>query len=145
MILLAKRCERTVFVNKGHTPAQKLGLRYENKVVKQLVKQFGPAMVEHNPWYNYQDETGFHACCPDIIIWSKIPIILEVKYTLTPEARGKLQKLYGPVVLFSTNSIPAVRTCIIVKHLGNVPQFLPPPHLVQWLERGWIDVPGIDW
>jgi hypothetical protein len=143
VILLAKRCERQVFPpSRGITPAQKLGLRYERKVFKQLTLQFGAANVEHNPWYNYEDETGFHACCPDIIIWDRIPVILEVKYTLCPEAKEKLQKLYAPVVLLSLKGI-AVRTCIITKNLGGMPQFLPPPYLIQWLGRGPIEIPGL--
>jgi hypothetical protein len=143
MILLAKRCERPVFPpSRGFTSAQKLGLRYERKVFKRLIKQFGQAIVEHNPWYSYEDdETGFHACSPDIVVWGNIPTIIEVKYTYTPEAVDKLQKIYGPAIFLATVGIPAVRTAVICKHCRSIPP-TPPPYFIQWLGKGPIEMPG---
>jgi predicted AAA+ superfamily ATPase len=142
VILLAKRCERRVFINKGHTPAQKLGLRYENKVVKQLIKEFGPAMVEHNPWYNYQDETGFHACCPDILIHKpNLIFIIEVKYTMTPEAVRKLYEVYRPVIYLATNI--KTRPIIIIKNALRGFTY-DGALVIQWLGMGPIEIPGLE-
>lgn len=143
MILLAKRCVRPMFPpGSGRTPAQKLGLRYERKVVKQLTKQFGAGFVEYNPWYNYQDETGFHACSPDVLLHTFRKIfVIEIKYTLTPESFTKISQIYQTVVSIANASY--TWPVIIYKNYREGVSGLNSIPTVQWLGRGLIEIPGL--
>ena len=98
----AKRTtERFTKSRPSSTAAQK-GLAYERKVFKQLNQLFVEnyfSFIEHNPWFEYEDFYGHHICSPDFILHQKDQlIIVEVKLTWVPEARGKLESLYQPVI-----------------------------------------------
>ena len=87
---------------KRMTPSQAAGIRFEKKKVQPrldvLAKSLG-AKVEHNPWFQYNDENGPHACSPDsIFIFEDSVIVIEIKVTWIPVAISKLRNLYLPVV-----------------------------------------------
>lgn len=82
------------------TAGQNLGLRYENRLFTAL-RKLNVGVVEHNPWFEYEDSAHQHGiCCPDFLIRVSDlgPIIIECKYTFTPQAFTKLTGLYVPVV-----------------------------------------------
>ena len=86
---------------KRMTPSQAAGIRFERKVgtrLEILAKSLG-GMLEKNPWFQYNDENGPHACSPDFIfLFDGTVIVIEVKVTWIPIAISKLKNLYLPVV-----------------------------------------------
>lgn len=99
----ASRAPRAVHRARASNAVAALGLRYEKRVKLQLehhVKSGRFYKLEHNPWFNYQDPSGFHACCPDFLLWpnQECVVVVEVKYTWVPIAAHKLRELYLPVV-----------------------------------------------
>lgn len=118
--LSAKRAMRDMRVPKGTSIAQKAGLRYENRVRKQLgihVTAGRFCSLEHNPWFTFSDPFGSGACCPDFLLWpsENQVIIVEVKLTWVFSAVRKSVELYKPVVerALGVQSIPL----IIVRNL----------------------------
>jgi hypothetical protein len=109
----ARRCPPK-YTPKASSAMAKLGLSYERKIVRDLMRSVW--LVEHNPWFEFQDELGVSTCCPDIILTadSKI-IVIEVKLTWVPEAIEKLRGLYCPVVEYALAA--EVFPLIIVKNL----------------------------
>lgn len=103
------------------TPAQRLGIQYENKVkraLQSMASQIGDSHVEENPFFRFRDSIGVGICSPDAIFWvgDLFAIIVEVKYTWTPLAQIKLTRLYYQVV----NHILApriLRTLVVCKNL----------------------------
>ena len=101
---------------KGHTAAQKEGLRYERKVGKALEQALGPANVVHNPWFTFEDAAGQAYCCPDFIVtigWAIL--VVEVKLSYVDEAILKLRKLYCPVVSFAFGEL--VQPLVVCRYL----------------------------
>lgn len=98
----AGRATREFPVPKASNAASKLGLRYENRVAKELLRheQRGNfTRVEHNPWFTFSDIYGTANCCPDFLLWSEAGLtIVEVKLTWVEVAIHKLNDLYTPVV-----------------------------------------------
>jgi hypothetical protein len=123
--LVAKRAAVPMFVNKGNSLATKNGLRYENRVWKQLkyhVELKHVSKVEHNPWFIFSDVYGSSSCCPDFLIWlGDHVIITEVKLTWVETAAPKLTELYRPVIKEALQV--DVSPLIIVK---NLTPFSPP-------------------
>ena len=108
--LQAGRVTREVWGKaKGTSPAAKQGLRYENRVAKQLAlhivaKHF--LRLEHNPWFTFSDQFGTANCSPDFLLHAedgKI-IIVEVKLTWVEVAAHKLNDLYCPVISAALNT-----------------------------------------
>lgn len=102
--LRAARAIREVWGKaKGSNPAAKQGLRYENRVAKQLAQHVAAKHfreVEHNPWFTFSDQFGTSNCSPDFLLHTddgKI-IIVEVKLTWVEVAAHKLNDLYCPVI-----------------------------------------------
>jgi len=73
--------------------AKSYGIRYERAVAKAL-----PG-VPHGQWFEFEDANGLGMCQPDFLtLRAGVVVILECKYTWTPEAEDQLLDLYGPVV-----------------------------------------------
>jgi hypothetical protein len=102
--LQAGRATREIWAKgKGSNPAAKLGLRYENRVEKQLawhVTQKRFKRLEHNPWFTFSDQFGTANCSPDFLLHTEDGniIIVEVKLTWVEVAIHKLMDLYQPVI-----------------------------------------------
>jgi len=109
MIKHAQRCEKISFP-RSTSPRTLAGLRYERQVIKALKKQFPD--LEHNPWFEYFGE-GYDStkvCSPDALLFYKDNndvIVVEIKYTYTPQALEKLTALYCPVVALATGRSPS--------------------------------------
>lgn len=83
---------------RGRTPAQKNGIRYERKVLKELSDRFGTSFRPAQ-WMRFEDETGERWCQPDgILLRPEGATIFEVKYTFISDAYYQLRQLYSPVV-----------------------------------------------
>jgi hypothetical protein len=102
--LQAGRALRVVWGKaKGTSPAAKLGLRYENRVAKQLERlrvEGRFKVLEHNPWFTFSDQFGTANCSPDFLLHAedgKI-VVVEVKLTWVEVAVHKLNDLYCPVI-----------------------------------------------
>jgi len=108
-------------IPKALTPAQKLGLQYERRVVKTMRAQ--GLDIEHNPWFRYRREGVTGYAVPDVLIHLPgLIVVAEIKLTYTPEALTKLQDLYCPIArsLFALDARPLV----IVKNLtADVPSY----------------------
>ena len=91
---------------KGSNQASKLGLRYENRVYRQLTKledRFNK--ITHNPWFEFEDINGPGVCSPDIVMMmGNLGIIVEVKLSWVEIALRKLNDLYVPVVSAALNA-----------------------------------------
>jgi len=135
---------------KPQTLQQKLGIRYEKKVVRALGATKGISL-EHNPWYEYltvEGSTGW--CIPDALIQvNDLNIVLEIKLTYTPEALEKLRNLYCPVVSLALgeaalplviirNALPGIKACLDLTEA----LYCPDP-ICQWLGRGPLTFPDI--
>lgn len=83
---------------KGKTAAQKLGIRYERKVLRALQAEWGEAFLA-SPWFKYEDASGLHWCQPDgVLKREKSATIFEVKARFSSDGWYQLRKLYAPVV-----------------------------------------------
>lgn len=83
------------------TPSQAAGIRFEKRVdlYLQVLAKSLEAKLEHNPWFQYNDLNGPHACSPDFILnFGDRVVVIEVKVTWLPSAISKLRNLYLPVV-----------------------------------------------
>jgi hypothetical protein len=123
------------------TPAQKRGLKYQAKVEKELLQLF-PGRVIPRPWFRYKQDWVVKRCEPDLLLETDSGIcVVEVKYSTIPEAWGKLNKVYGPVVkqayrvpvalaLITRRFDPAVRFDCCVTQLEGLEA------LLQWRGEG---------
>lgn len=97
------------------TPWQRQGLAYERRVARALPKAC------HGPWLNFEDENGFGACQPDLVLaigenlW-----VLEVKLTYTEAALAQLEGLYLPVLGAFYKLRP--RGLVVAKAIGRGPR-----------------------
>jgi hypothetical protein len=123
------------------------GLRYERKVDKELWRHKAAGhflLVEHNPWFTFEDEWGIANCCPDFILHSEEELtVVEVKRTWVEVAIHKLNDLYNPVI--STALGRPVKPLIICRNSapGAPPAeftlsgaLASPFRLLQWPENG---------
>lgn len=82
----------------GETHAQRLGLRYEKKVLAQLGTIFAGSFHPSPPLY-YKDQNGLGLAIPDgIILGLRSVLCIEVKSQHMPEAWWQLRKKYEPVL-----------------------------------------------
>ncbi len=128
--MFARRIESR-FVPLPTTESQKLGLRYEKKVVRALLAR--GCDLEHNPWFG----GDWGVCCPDVVVYELCKnraIVIEVKLSYTPEALKKLVELYCPVV----ESAVGLRTfpLVICKNVSFGVN-LSPKKLYEVLDRAW--------
>lgn len=80
-------------VSRPRAAGKKAGLRYERALGRQLPQ------AQHGKWFRYMDYEGWHYCQPDYILpLGDEIVILECKYTWTPEAYMQIEGLYVPVV-----------------------------------------------
>ena len=125
---------------RGRTMAAKFGLRFENSLGRALEQL---KSVEHNPWFEFRDASGFRCCSPDFLIDDgDCLIVVECKYTYTPLALQKLKALYIPVISLALNK--CAHPLVIVRNLTPDSPF---PHfnigdaichnspLYQWLPK----------
>lgn len=82
---------------KGHTGAQKNGLRYEAKV-QVFFASLWPTYTA-SPYVRFRDESGWRHCIPDGLLTFKTHVVLfEIKSQHMPDAWWQLRRLYIPVV-----------------------------------------------
>lgn len=147
--LKASRSLRVFAKVKGTSPAAKRGLRYENRVAKELeyhVHLGHFTRIEHNPWFSFTDTFGSSTCSPDFLAYfNDNVIIIEVKLTWKEVAIHKLNDLYSPVVTaalgVSTSPLVICRNAT----LDSPPMALTlreairsPYRLLQWPDNGRI-------
>lgn len=74
--------------------AKAAGLRYQ----RAFGKAIGRSALD-GPWFQFRDLNGNGFCQPDFVInLPSVAVILECKYTWTPEAFAQIELLYLPVV-----------------------------------------------
>lgn len=74
--------------------AKAAGLRYQ----RAFGKAIGRSALD-GPWFQFRDSNGAGFCQPDFIInLPSVAVILECKYTWTPEAFAQIELLYRPVL-----------------------------------------------
>jgi hypothetical protein len=115
----AKQCPvPCIALNKKYTLAQANGIRFEKKVFNSLSRFFNH--IEHNPWFEYRNNSEFAYCSPDILIkFDNILLIIEVKLTWVKEAQEKLDLFYRPIITKANPDFDPdfVKTLVIVKNL----------------------------
>ena len=81
--------------------AQRLGKRYETKVIRKIKKLDIEGFV-FGPWISFMSGSGSLRSCQPDMLWfnsrTKKGIIFEIKYTHTIDAYYQLVELYFPVV-----------------------------------------------
>lgn len=88
---------------RGHTAAQKAGLKYEERVLEKLSQEF-PLGFRAQPSINYSDSSGRRLAIPDgILRYRDSVVIVEIKYSHCELAWWQLRKLYQPLLLHLTN------------------------------------------
>lgn len=97
------------------TPAQRAGLRYEDRVQLHLHSLLGPDYTQ-SPWIRFTEHTEFgddkRACVPDgLLIRSPNAFVFEIKIRHTTDAWFQLRKLYAPVV----SQLPFISRVICVE------------------------------
>lgn len=119
----ATKLARPTFQPKGNNAAAKRGLRYENRVGRELQRHVDRGRfvkLEHNPWFTYTDKYGTDHCSPDFLLWTEEEevIIVEVKLSWVGMAMPKLLDLYCPVVTVATNADVAY-PLVICRNITN--------------------------
>lgn len=113
--------------NRGRTYAQKLGLRYEQKVHDVLSAIYGSSF-RPAPSILFEDRTGLRRAIPDgILDLDTRVVIVEVKYSHCELAWWQLKKLYLPLVLRLVSK--PIHLCEIV-HSYDPDVVWPEPHRV---------------
>lgn len=69
------------------------GVRYERQCAKNLPD------ARHGQWFQFIDRNGHGTCQTDLLIeFPELVVVLEAKYTWTPEGHFQVERLYQPVV-----------------------------------------------
>lgn len=69
------------------------GVRYERQVAKAIPD------ARHGQWFQFIDQNGHGTCQTDLLIeFPELVVVLEAKYTWTPEGHFQVDRLYKPVV-----------------------------------------------
>jgi hypothetical protein len=56
-------------------------------------------LARHGLWWEFEDASGWRCCQTDLVLMgARSTLVLEVKYSYTPEAWEQLEKLYSPVL-----------------------------------------------
>lgn len=85
-------------VARGHTAAQRDGLRYERRVIDVLSAIYG-ADFRAGPSILYEDRTGCRMAIPDGILRIRHTlVVIEVKLSHTEKAWWQLKRLYAPLL-----------------------------------------------
>lgn len=119
--------------NPGRTFAQKLGLRYEQKVHDVLSAIYGP-LYHPSRSILFVDRTGLRRAIPDGFLDLPDRIILvEVKYSHCEIAWWQLNRLYGP--LLSRLTSKPIHACEIVHTFDPDVKWPTPATVVTSLHR----------
>jgi len=119
--------------------AQKRGVNYEKKVSHRLIELYA---LEYIPsvWFVYGESGRTRYCQVDgLLILNKTRdlILVECKYSHTPDAYWQCENLYLPVLrawLGNANEYWSISVCEIVKWYDPHTQFPTRPRLVERLE-----------
>ena len=95
------RGDNPFYSSRGHTAAQRAGMRYERHIqieLKQILLHYLPS-----PMLHFHDDSGFRTCIPDGLHVTHQNdatrfTIFEIKSQHMPEAWWQLRRLYEPVV-----------------------------------------------
>jgi hypothetical protein len=89
------------FSNRGRTPAQKEGLRYEKQLKKWLEHSFRGEIL-YQPWINFEDDNGEGWASPDFVLTphgrESHRLLVDAKLTATWRAEAQLRGLYLPLL-----------------------------------------------
>ena len=115
----AKLSDRAIFPPQvGRTPREKAGIAYEKKVHRRLYDLYGLDYIP-SQWFTYFDGESIKHCQPDGLLLfpqEQLMVIVEVKYSHTPDAFWQLEHLYVPVLrAFMRDSGWRIATCEVVK------------------------------
>lgn len=90
----AALCGTPQHAGKAATRGKKAhGVRYEKALAKHL------GFARHGQWYQFIDRNGHGYCQTDLLIeFPELVLVLEAKYTWTPQGHFQLEQLYRPVV-----------------------------------------------
>lgn len=130
------------------TPAQRAGIRYEEKFQEYAASLWSPMFVP-GQWFAFEDANGRGFCQTDGILRLKeCVIVFEVKLSHRSEAYRQLAHLYRPVVEHVYER-PA-RLCEVVKSVDlRSVRWPEEPHLMLDMDEflGWVEggasVPGV--
>jgi len=97
---------------RGKSAAQKIGLRYERKVLAELAQEY-PVGLLPSQWFKWEDSSGLHWCqCDALHVALDVLTVFEVKARFTSDAWYQLRQLYEPVVRRAYYMTPA--RCVVV-------------------------------
>jgi hypothetical protein len=134
-LIWAERAEASPWPRTRSSGAKALGLQYERKVAKRLLR------AEHNPWFRFQDRNGLGYCSPDFL-WKtdRFRIVMECKLQDALEAWEQLEGLYLPVLreVFPEPIIPVV----MVKYASQGGNFV---ESVTEAIQGVASKPAVHW
>lgn len=121
-------------LNRGRTYAQKLGLRYEQKVHDVLQAIYG---INYAPAKSilFRDGSGLRRAIPDGVL--DLPdrlVIIEVKYSHCEVAWWQLNRLYLPLIRRLT--LKPIWVCEVV-HTYDPDVTWPGPHVVTTSLHSW--------
>lgn len=146
----AYRAKREFPKPKPSNSAARIGLRFENRVGKELQRHVMPGRfleLEHNPWFTFYDAYGVSNCSPDFLLWieGKGVVIVEVKLTWVEVALAKLHELYCPVISTALG-YPTLPLVIVRNSSPKAPKarftlseaLTSPEKLLQWPQTGHI-------
>lgn len=69
------------------------GVRYEKSLAKHL------GFARHGQWFQFIDANGHGYCQTDLLLeFPQAMVVLEAKYTWTPQGHFQIDRLYKPVV-----------------------------------------------
>lgn len=136
--LWAKLCPVPIFPSpQGRTAREKAGLKYERRVHERLYEQYGLDYIP-SQWFSYHDGESVRYCQPDGILLLErfsILLIVEVKYSHTPDAFWQVEHLYVPVLRAFIGTSPwRIATCEVVKWYDPSTRFPVRPVLRESLE-----------
>ena len=124
-------------LGRPQTKRQRLGLKYERKVLEKLGEEFGLAFIP-SPWWEYQEGTRTAYCQMDgvlVLEESSTLLIVECKYSHTVEAFWQLENVYVPVLkAFLAGSRMQIATVEVVKWFDPAVRYPRRPVLRSRLE-----------
>lgn len=108
------------------------GVRYENSLAKAL------RGARHGQWFQFMDSNGLGYCQTDLLLeFEKCVVVLEAKYTWTPEGHFQVERLYAPVVSKAMGK-PTFGLVICRALLDDMPGVMVLAHLsdaLLWAQR----------
>lgn len=99
--------------NRGHTQAQKMGLRYEQKV-HDVLSAIYETRFTPSPCILFEEGTRLRRAIPDgVLVLGDCVVVVEVKYTHTEDAWWQLKRLYEPLLsaIYGERLLRCVEVC----------------------------------